>query len=203
MAVAEPLAGSIFEVVFLNFPGRADLLSVGVVWTEPNGNRCPPLGRGFQGSQHKSEMKMQDSKSCSLNPESMAASAALELPIGQALRFLRNRLKLRQVEAGRLGGPDFRTISHWETGRKQPSLRLLLRYLDALDADLCDLQEALDHVAGQPPVETPQRLIRLERRVAALEGWRLSQTAAKIEKLNERKAASQPAQETAIDTTDH
>ncbi len=69
--------------------------------------------------------------------------------IAEALRLLRTRRGLTQTAAGRLdGAPDFRTLSHWETRRKQPSLRLLTGYLDALGFDYHDLQDALDQVGA-------------------------------------------------------
>ncbi len=69
------------------------------------------------------------------------------LPIGEALRLIRTRKGLTQVAASKLtGAPDYRTLSHWETGRKSPSLRLLSAYLGALGLDFADLQKALDHV---------------------------------------------------------
>ena len=99
------------------------------------------------------------------------------LPIAQALRLLREREGLSQTEVGRRtdGQPDFRTISYWETSRKYPSLRLLLRYLEALDLDLHDLQIALDHVAERPDRLT-SRFTQIERRLKELERWRLEAT---------------------------
>ena len=71
-------------------------------------------------------------------------------PIAEALRLLRTRRDLTQKAAGQLAGsPDFRTLSHWETRRKLPSLRLLFGYLRALGLDLHDLQDALDQVGGE------------------------------------------------------
>ena len=71
------------------------------------------------------------------------------LPIAEALRLIRTRAGLTQTAASkRDGAPDFRTLSHWETRRKLPSIGLLYRYLGALDLDFRDLQDALDQVAG-------------------------------------------------------
>ncbi len=81
----------------------------------------------------------------------MVAETVTPLPIAEALRLIRTREGLTQTAASkRQGAPDFRTLSHWETRRKLPSLKLLSRYLRALDLDFCDLQEALDEVAGRP-----------------------------------------------------
>ncbi len=92
-------------------------------------------------------------------------------PIAQALRLIRSRLELTQTAASKLeGAPDFRTLSHWETARKTPSLRLLVPYLEALGLDLRDLQDALDQVRGEPSAATSERLAGLAARVSALEG---------------------------------
>jgi len=96
--------------------------------------------------------------------------------IADALRLLRTRHGLTQTAAGQLAGaPDFRTLSHWETRRKLPSMRLLTGYLRALGLDFHDLQDALDHV-GVVPGQTVGRVDelsaeveRLAERVAALE----------------------------------
>ena len=70
-------------------------------------------------------------------------------PIAEALRLLRIRTGLTQTAAGSLdGAPDFRTLSHWETRRKYPSLKLLIGYLQAMNLDFHDLQDALNQVKG-------------------------------------------------------
>ncbi len=75
-----------------------------------------------------------------------------DLPISQALRLIRARLGLTQTAATRgSGAPDFRTLSHWETGRKVPSLKLLYHYLVSLDLNFRDLQDALDLARGEKP----------------------------------------------------
>ncbi len=76
--------------------------------------------------------------------------ASESLPIAEALRLIRRRKGLTQVAASKLdGAPDFRTLSHWETRRKSPSLRLLSGYLSSLGLDFSDLQQALDEVTGR------------------------------------------------------
>ncbi len=71
--------------------------------------------------------------------------------IAEALRLLRTRKGLTQTAASkRQGAPDPRTLSHWETRSKLPSLKLLYPYLKSLDCDLCDLQDALNEVEGPP-----------------------------------------------------
>ena len=75
--------------------------------------------------------------------------------IADALRLLRTREGLTQTAASkREGAPDFRTLSHWETRRKMPSLKLLGAYLLSLGFDFHDLQDALDQIEGK----TPKRL---------------------------------------------
>lgn len=91
--------------------------------------------------------------------------------IAQALRHIRTSVGLTQTELSRRGGPDFRTISQWEGGRRQPSLLLLIRYLNVMDADLHDLQGRIDFVAGQPK-QLSNRLDSIESRLLALERWR-------------------------------
>ncbi len=72
--------------------------------------------------------------------------------IAEALRLLRTREGLTQTRASKLkGAPDFRTLSHWETKRKMPSLKLLSKYLASLGLDFHDLQEALDQIEGKAP----------------------------------------------------
>lgn len=75
--------------------------------------------------------------------------------IAEALRLLRTREGLTQTAASkRENAPDFRTLSHWETRRKMPSLKLLDGYLRSLGLDFHDLQDALDQIEGK----TPKRL---------------------------------------------
>ncbi len=83
-----------------------------------------------------------------------------------ALRLIRTRKGLTQTAASkRPGAPDFRTLSHWETRRKVPSLRLLSGYLEALELDFSDLQEALDQVRGDVSASTAARFAGLTERL--------------------------------------
>ena len=92
-------------------------------------------------------------------------------PIADALRLIRTRQGLTQTAASkRDGAPDFRTLSHWETRRKLPSLALLYRYLGALGLDFSDLQEALDLVGKKTPKRIRSGLEGIERRLGELEG---------------------------------
>ena len=93
------------------------------------------------------------------------------LPISEALRSIRRRKKLTQAAAGRLpGAPDFRVISHWETGRTVPSLHLLINYLASLGLDFHDFQDALDQASGSVLSETIARQFgAIEERLVAME----------------------------------
>ncbi len=125
------------------------------------------------------------------------------IPVAEALRDLRERQGLTQTAVGRIAGaPDHRTLSHWETGRKQPSLRLLTGYLEALGLDFHDLQDAIEHFDGSAVRRVDDiagqvdRLARVcedlgERRLAVLErrSGRIDEIAAEVERLAERIAA--------------
>ncbi len=98
-------------------------------------------------------------------------TARPSLPIAEALRLIRTRAGLTQTAAAkRQGAPDFRTLSHWETRRKQPSLRLLSSYLSTLDLDFSDLQDALDQIEGKVPKRLRGYLEGIQQRLGALEG---------------------------------
>ena len=90
------------------------------------------------------------------------------LPIAAALRLLRQSESLSKVEIARRGGPDHRSISHWETGRKKPSLDKLYCYLNALNLTFHDLQSALDQINSQP-AKLSDRLSEIENRLTVLE----------------------------------
>lgn len=82
------------------------------------------------------------------------------MKIAVALRLLRARQGLTQTAAAQLeGAPDYRTLSHWETGRKTPSLPLLKAYLEILGLDFIDLQEALDQADGKPQTRVRRELV--------------------------------------------
>ena len=105
------------------------------------------------------------------------ALAEFRVLIASALRLIRKRARLTQAAAGKIpGAPDFRTLSHWETRRKLPSLRLLSNYLRALGLDFSDLQRAIDQLSGRELKERAEldtRLVDLERRLVVLERARL------------------------------
>ncbi|MCP3963663.1 MAG: hypothetical protein GY719_37985, partial [bacterium] len=79
---------------------------------------------------------------------------------------------------------DFRTISHWETARKLPSLPLLARYLGALGLSFHDLQDALDQVRGW---SSDQRVDELAGEVEGLAG-RVDELEGLVERVAERLA---------------
>ncbi len=90
--------------------------------------------------------------------------------IAEALRLLRAGQGLTQLAASKPpDAPNYRTLSHWENERKVPSLKLLYRYLESLGLDFCDLQAALDKVAGDGTGNVKDALERLEQRLARLE----------------------------------
>ncbi len=92
------------------------------------------------------------------------------MAVAEALRLLRIRKRLTQTAASKLdGAPDFRTLSHWETGRKYPSVKLLRSYLDCLDLDFRDLQGALEQIEGTGPKRLRDGLEQLEQRVGEIE----------------------------------
>ena len=98
--------------------------------------------------------------------------------IAEALCLLRTRKGLSRIAASQLdGAPDFRTISHWETRRKLPSIRLLSGYLGALGLDFHDLQDALDQVGSVGATVV---------RVAEL-GRQVDRAARVVEDLSERR----------------
>ncbi len=104
------------------------------------------------------------------------------MKIAEALRLLRNRKGLTQKAATEPEGtPDYRTLSHWETKRKLPSMRVLGRYLQALGYNFADLQEALDVVEGRPPRQVPdgyeevrKQLAELQRRLEQVEEFQFT-----------------------------
>ncbi len=90
--------------------------------------------------------------------------------IAEALLLLRIRKRLTQTAASKLpGAADYRTVSHWESGRKLPSYALLRRYLESLGLDFHDLQDALDQVEGNVPKRLRVGLEKIEGRIGEIE----------------------------------
>jgi transcriptional regulator with XRE-family HTH domain len=63
--------------------------------------------------------------------------------VGAALRLLRIRGGRRQCQVAVAAGITKAMLSAYETGKRLPSLKTLGPLLDALDADLADLHQAL------------------------------------------------------------
>ncbi len=92
------------------------------------------------------------------------------MEIGDAPRLLRVRHGLSQKDVSkREGAPNFASLSHWENGRKFPSLKLLMGYLRSLGLDFCDLQDALNEVSGPTSTGCRAELERLKERIRELE----------------------------------
>ncbi len=92
------------------------------------------------------------------------------MPVAEALRLLRTRTGLTQTAASKRDqAPDFRTLSHWETGRKLPSMKLLRGYLTSLDMDFHDLQDSLDQVEDVIPKRFRNALASVEKRLGELD----------------------------------
>ncbi len=90
--------------------------------------------------------------------------------IAEALRLLRTSRGLTQYAAAkRKGSPNFRTLSHWETRRRVPSLKMLGGYLDSQGLDFHDLQDALDQVNGVIPKRVANALSGVEQRLESIE----------------------------------
>lgn len=63
--------------------------------------------------------------------------------LGRALRWIRDRRGRRQQEVANTVGITQAMLSAYEIGKQYPSLQTLGNILDAFDADLSDLHEAL------------------------------------------------------------
>ena len=69
--------------------------------------------------------------------------------LGVALRTLRLLRGLKQMELADKAGLSKGTLSQFETGQREPSLRSLGRLLEALECDLYELQDMLVLVGGR------------------------------------------------------
>ncbi len=70
--------------------------------------------------------------------------------VGAALKELRWHARMKQVEVCRVTGMTAPQVSRYENGHEMPTIESLVRYLVAVDADLCDFQKVL--VTGQSPL---------------------------------------------------
>lgn len=76
--------------------------------------------------------------------------------VGAALKELRWHARMKQVEVCRATGMTAPQVSRYENGHEMPTVESLVRYLVAVEADLCDLQAVL--VTGRkPPYPTTPR----------------------------------------------
>jgi transcriptional regulator with XRE-family HTH domain len=76
------------------------------------------------------------------------------LLVPQALKIIRQAAGLRQTQVSERSGLTKAMISAYETGKNLPSLQSLSVYLNAIDRDLGDLQEAIDDLGGFPSAKT-------------------------------------------------
>jgi transcriptional regulator with XRE-family HTH domain len=70
--------------------------------------------------------------------------------LGQALRWLRDRLGRKQYQVAEAAGITKGMLSAYETGRQRPSLETLEKLLSTLGCDLNDLHNAIQIVNGRP-----------------------------------------------------
>lgn len=78
--------------------------------------------------------------------------------LGQALRWLRDRLGKKQYQVAQAAGITKGMLSAYETGRQRPSLETLEKLLVTLGCDLNDLHNAIQIVNGRPASMRPGRL---------------------------------------------
>jgi transcriptional regulator with XRE-family HTH domain len=70
--------------------------------------------------------------------------------LGQALRWLRDRLGKKQYQVADAAGITKGMLSAYETGRQNPSLETLQKILGTLGCNLHDLHNAIQIVNGRP-----------------------------------------------------
>jgi transcriptional regulator with XRE-family HTH domain len=75
--------------------------------------------------------------------------------LGQALRWLRDRLGRKQYQVAEAAGITKGMLSAYETGRQRPSLETLDKLLSTLGCDLNDLHNAIQIVNGRPAAIRP------------------------------------------------
>lgn len=77
------------------------------------------------------------------------ATSALD-GLGQALRWLRERIGRKQYQVAEAAGITKGMLSAYETGRQRPSLETLDKLLSTLGCSLFDLHNAIEIVNGRP-----------------------------------------------------
>ena len=93
---------------------------------------------------------------------------------GEALRSCRERRHLKQTQIAQRLGVSPATISRFE--QSPTTVDLLIRYLDAVGADLVELHAVLGGAAPQEE-DLRAQMERVERRLDRLEGDRLDRAA--------------------------
>lgn len=78
--------------------------------------------------------------------------------LGQALRWLRDRLGRKQYQVAEAAGITKGMLSAYETGRQRPSLETLEKLLSTLGCDLHDLHNAIQIVNGRADAIRPPLL---------------------------------------------
>lgn len=86
----------------------------------------------------------------------MATSALNGL--GQALRWLRDRIGKKQYQIAAAAGVTKGMLSAYETGRQNPSLDTLEKLLGTLGCNLHDLHNAIEIVNGRPVTGRPPEM---------------------------------------------
>ena len=75
---------------------------------------------------------------------------------GEALKELRWKARLKQVDICRAAGMTAPQVSRYENGREMPTVESLVKYLSAVGADFGDLQGVLEALAaGREPAAAP------------------------------------------------
>ena len=83
---------------------------------------------------------------------------------GEALKDLRWRARMKQVEVCRATRMTAPQVSRYENGHEMPTVESLVKYLSAVGADFRDLQRALEAAAaGDQPSEEPQPRVEENR----------------------------------------
>jgi transcriptional regulator with XRE-family HTH domain len=74
----------------------------------------------------------------------------IEQHLGKALKWLRSQRGWAQKELASAAGVTNSMVSSYESGKQSPTLATFDKVMTALEADLCDLHHAVEHVNGRP-----------------------------------------------------
>ncbi len=106
----------------------------------------------------------------SLPYEAVIGDPAFSLArLDQALRWLRRRRGLTQLELAEATGLKRAKVSDFERGRQLPPLTILATMLQVLDFDLADLQEALVRFQRGPDIKELIRAAKAQAEADARE----------------------------------